>query len=483
MLLRQRTQKLLIKRNNLSFKKTPHAEVFFCDKIMGMFSPVRVAFFLIVVLLNATLPVMLFAQTPSKEYEEKLRAEEQEVLKQLETLNEQKKKIQGEAASLKRDIALLDSQINEAKLKIRIRSLAIDNLSKDISMKSQTIEELNLKIERSKDSLANLLQKSNEKDDISIAEIMLANKQFSDFFGEADAYQTVSGALKVTLDTVRNFKLETEEEKQDLEVKKDKETDAKQAIEAQQRLIERSQTEKNRLLKITSGQEKAYQQVIVEKERRVAQIRATLFQLRDSDGISFGDAYDYAVRASESTGVRPAFLLAILQQESDLGKNVGNCYLASDDGSGVSVNTGKIFKNVMKPDRDVKPFKQITGDLGLDPFKTRVSCPLSYGYGGAMGPAQFIPSTWQLFKNRIAKNLGVAIPNPWEPLHAFMASSIYLSDLGAGLQEYTAERNAACRYYSGAKCGVRTGSTTYGNQVMARVQNIQENMIDPLLGK
>jgi hypothetical protein len=100
-----------------------------------------------------------------------------------------------------------------------------------------------------------------------------------------------------------------------------------------------------------------------------------------------------------------------------------------------------------------------------------------------MGPAQFIPSTWQLFKNRIAKNLGIAIPNPWEPLHAFMASSIYLSDLGAGLQEYTAERNAACKYYSGAKCGVRTGSTTYGNQVMARVQNIQENMIDPLLGK
>lgn len=448
-----------------------------------MFLSVRGIYFFAILFVSATLPVALFAQTASKEYEEKLRIEEQEVLKQLDTLNEEKKKIQGESASLKRDIALLDSEINEAKLKIRIRSLAIDNLSKDISMKSQTIEELNSKIERSKDSLVNLLQKFNEKDDTSIVEIILANKQFSDFFSEADAYQTVSGALKITLDNVKNFKVETEDEKQDLEVKKDKETDAKQAIESQKRIIERSQTEKNRLLKITSGQEKAYQQVIVEKERRVAQIRATLFQLRDSDGISFGDAYDYALEASQSTGVRPAFLLAILQQESDLGKNVGNCYLTSDNGSGISVNTGKIFKNVMKPDRDVKPFKQITEDLGLDPFKTRVSCPLSYGYGGAMGPAQFIPSTWQLFKNRIAKNLGTAIPNPWEPLHAFMASSIYLSDLGAGLQEYTAEKNAACRYYSGSKCGVRTGSTNYGNQVMVRVQNIQENMIDPLLGK
>ena len=50
-----------------------------------------------------------------------------------------------------------------------------------------------------------------------------------------------------------------------------------------------------------------------------------------------------------------------------------------------------------------------------------------------MGPAQFIASTWVLFQDRITAALGLSTtPNPWNPQDAFMASSLYLSDLGAG---------------------------------------------------
>jgi membrane-bound lytic murein transglycosylase B len=133
------------------------------------------------------------------------------------------------------------------------------------------------------------------------------------------------------------------------------------------------------------------------------------------------------------------------------------------------VRTNAFVSGVMKPTRDVQPFMTITSALGLNPYQTPVSCPLSYGYGGAMGPAQFIPSTWVLpdFNSRIQSALNIStMPNPWSPLDAFMASGIYLSDLGANSTSYTAQKNAACKYYSGQACGYARGNTSYGNSVL-----------------
>ena len=110
----------------------------------------------------------------------------------------------------------------------------------------------------------------------------------------------------------------------------------------------------------------------------------------------------------------------------------------------------------MKPGRDVEPFLAITKALGLDAFQTPVSCPIAgvAGYGGAMGPAQFIPSTWKLFEARLQNILGKS-PNPWMPLDAFYASAMYLSDLGGIGESQAAQNRAACKYYGsgGASCG------------------------------
>ena len=101
-------------------------------------------------------------------------------------------------------------------------------------------------------------------------------------------------------------------------------------------------------------------------------------------------------------------------------------------------------------------------------MKQVVSCPQSVGWGGAMGPAQFIPSTWMLLENRIASalNKSVADVDPWNPQDAFMASALYLSDLGAGAGTQSSEKTASCKYYSGQGCGIVTGATSYGNSVI-----------------
>ena len=144
----------------------------------------------------------------------------------------------------------------------------------------------------------------------------------------------------------------------------------------------------------------------------------------------------------------------------------------------------------MKPSRDVQPFLAITSALGLDYKSMPVSCPQSIGYGGGMGPAQFIASTWVLpdLNSRVKQALNMSsMPNPWDPQTAFMASGLFLSDLGADSSSYSAQRTAACKYNSGQTCynavtGKPNLGLSYGESVMGLTDRIQQNQIDPLQG-
>ena len=131
----------------------------------------------------------------------------------------------------------------------------------------------------------------------------------------------------------------------------------------------------------------------------------------------------------------------------------------------------------MKPTRDVDPFMAITAALGLDPSSMPVSCPQSTGYGGGMGPAQFIPSTWVLYQNRISKLAGHAgiQANPWDNLDAFTAIALYMTDLGAGAQTSYSERIAALKYFAGSYY-TNPAFAPYGDSVMQFTADFQQEI-------
>lgn len=381
------------------------------------------------------------------------------------------------SASFTRDIATLTAQIKKAQLEIKKRNAGIETLTTDITVKARTIDKLALKIESEKESLAQLIRKTEEIDSYSLAEVALSDKKLSDFFGDLDSFEYLQEEIDRSLNALTDSKAETEDAKKALEEKKNKEIDIRKQQEAEKKRIERDEAEKQRLLKVTKGNEAAYQKDLKEKEKRAASIRATLFALRDSGEIPFGQAYDYAVAVSKATGIRPAFLLAIFQQESGFGRSQGSCLLKDRlTGAGVGKNTGTPFESVMNPTRDVPVFMDLMDRLGRDPFTTPVSCPQQAGWGGAMGPAQFIPSTWKMFEKRIANALGIGTPDPWFARDAFTAAGIYLTDLGARPESYTSERDAACRYFSGRKCANSSWASTYGNQVMAKAEVLQQTI-------
>jgi hypothetical protein len=61
-----------------------------------------------------------------------------------------------------------------------------------------------------------------------------------------------------------------------------------------------------------------------------------------------------------------------------------------------------------------------------------------------------------------------------------MASALYLSDLGASGGGFTAEKNAACKYYSGSSCSASSLIASYGTSVMSLAATIQTTEIDKL---
>ena len=443
------------------------------------------------------------AAVTAAEYEAQLRAQEEQELKDLKVFQDEKTKILGEKDTINRAIKLLDADIKEAQQNVKIKTTTIERLSKDIGTRSETIVVLSDRIDREKESLAAILRKTSEADATSITEVILGNKRISDFFSQTDAYGIVSGSLNEMLESIRSDRARNETERTALEDRKSQEENARQDMLAEQRKIERLKVEKNQLLGVAKNKETFYAGLIKTKEANIAKIRSALFQLRDTNGVAFGDAYDYALDASNITGVRPALILAILMQESSLGKNLGSCYLRDfDTGAGVSIKTGEYKARVMSPTRDVSIFTGILQKLGLSPTDTQVSCWIPMyastyssklkkyvpdysrpvGWGGAMGPTQFIPSTWVLVQKRVEASIGSA-SNPWDPKHAILASAFYLKDRGGDGGAYSDEKNAACQYYSGRKCAQSSDGNTYGLSVMKKAQNIQECMIDPMLGK
>ncbi len=392
----------------------------------------------------------------------------QQQLSQLEqdyaNLVAQRDTLSKQTGTLKSDITYLTAQINALKTKIKARALLIAQLKIDISEKVSRIETLTEKIDREHESLAQLLRNTNEFDNENILHLILSDDTISGFYSDLESYEVIKQSIKLSVEQITGVKIETEAQKKDLEAKRNAELDAKAQLENAQKQVTTSQKEKKDLLSIKNNQIADYNKLAAEKKAQADKIRAKLFPLRDTNvKIPFSTALQYANQASELTGVRPAFLLAILTQESNLGTDQGSCYLTNPGtGEGVSAKSGNSISKVMNPSRDVPPFLDIVQSLGGDPYKTLVSCPFaSIGWGGAMGPAQFIASTWAGIKDRIAVALSIATPNPWEPKDAFMASAIFLADLGAHTGSYSSELRAACKYYGSG------GSTcSYGRNVM-----------------
>ncbi len=418
------------------------------------------------------------AQTPQQQERqsleeelERLESEIQQYEDDIEITQQQKKSLQNEIYILQNKIRKLDLQIYQSNMLIGDLRVQIDDTATSIIRTEEEIGKV-------RTQLGEILQRIYEEDRKTKLEVLLVGDQLSDFFDNLMALEAINEKNRDLLSDIENLYEYLGGQKEALELEKGEEEYLVKISLLQKEESKSAKNQSENLLEITKGQESEYQKLLQDKKKQAAQIRSRIFELIGvPEAPTFGEALDIANIVSSQTGIRPAFLLAVLTQESNLGKNVGRCYLRNtSNGSGVVVATGRAISRVMKPSRDIQPFLLIVGELGRDPLNTAVSCPLSYGYGGAMGPAQFIPSTWNAYKDELSDILGKPA-DPWNVSDSFLAAAVYLVRLGANRDLYGAEWCAAVSYFSG-NCSRKNqiAYEFYGDSVRAIANRYEEDI-------
>jgi len=419
----------------------------------------------------------VFAQTATEE-REALEQELKELEQQIAEIDKDINKTEAEKKTLENQIYILRNQITKLDLQISQGNIMIKDLGVQVVQTEKSIEETSLKIKESRKHLAETLRLVYEADSKSLIEVLLSEGKLSDFFSDLVALESLSLKSRELLEGIENLKSQLEIGKESLDKEKQGLEDLVILQNMQRQESASIKKDKDWLLRLTETEYQKYLQERQATAQKAAEIRARIFELIGvPEAPTFGEAYEIAKYVSGITGVRPALILAVLTQESNIGKNVGQCYLKNAlTGAGVVAYNGKAVSNVMKPSRDVGPFLEITKSLGRDPYNTPVSCPMSYGWGGAMGPAQFIPSTWMIYKDRVASITGTA-GDPWKIKDAFLASALYLSDYGAAKQDYNSEWKAAMIYFSGtSKRTQYNGYGFYGDSVMKIAERYESDI-------
>jgi peptidoglycan hydrolase CwlO-like protein len=380
--------------------------------------------------------------------------------------------------TLQSEIDRLNTKISKLNLQLKAVTLTISQLDKNIKSTQNDIVDKEQNITDTKGVIGNLLQNIYEHESATTIEILLQNPQLSDFFGNLNNTLVVQDNLREQLEKVVALRDELVDKQQTLALQRNDAQALKEYQDSQKVAVQSTKSEKNNLLEVTKGQESKYQQLITEKKQSAADIRSRIFRLLGGGELPFGEAVKIAQVAERATGVRAALILAVLTQESSvggvIGKNLGKCYY-SDPRDNLS---GTVMSNKEKP-----IFLALMAELGLNPDRTPVSCPIvsDGAYGGAMGPAQFMPSTWQLYADRIGGVTGGKPASPFNNLDAFTGTALYLSDGLTGCKAaygaiFQQEACVAAKYYAGGKWRSYVSVGSYGYRVAERAAGFEDDI-------
>ncbi len=371
---------------------------------------------------------------------------EEQIQQKQEEINQHQEKIQktrSQSQTLNNEISILESEIAKIRSEISQIDLAIQRSNLNIQQIDEQIDGIENEITEKRSVLGKYIQSIAYFDQQTLLEIILKNDNFSEFFEQYNALESVQEEVQSMLLSLKELKQDLAKQREGLEQEKEQQNRLKSLQLVQKRSVEMKQGHKEDLLDKTKGQEARYQQLISGAQQEIAQIKEQL-SLLEKYNISLNDAVQYAIFAAAKTGIRPAFLLGVLEAESRLGLNVGTGNWQED-----MYQCYRRLGYLTQAERQKEAFLSICHSLGLNANTQPVSAEPWYGCGGAMGVAQFMPATWLAYVDQVAAITGNNPPNPWNHKDAFTAAAIKLSQGGANQRTEAGERMAYAKYLAG----------------------------------
>lgn len=384
-----------------------------------------------------------------------------------------------QSRTLQSEVAKLNAQIGQLNAEIRSLQASIDQTNLQIDQTTGQIKTAEEQITLHQQALAQSIQETDSIDHKPLALVLLEKGTLSDFFDYVHSVQRTQDTLRLTIDSINTLKGQLDQQNEDLNQHKQDLERLQGLQQIQQQEIATTKSTKNKLLVQTQGQESKFQQLVKNTTANLQALKQEITYLQQN-GISVDDAVKYAQLAAIGAGIRPAFLLALLEVESRLGQNVGTgnwkddmylCYQRL-----AAYYPSKKAYYLQRAETEKNAYFKITGALGIDPDSQKVSKEPTYGCGGAMGPAQFIPSTWLGYEDAVTRITGNANPNPWSAEDAFTAAAVKLANAGATSQTRAGEVAAAKAYIGGSTTCSKAICNSYANTILQKAATIEQDL-------
>ncbi|MEX0650252.1 MAG: hypothetical protein WD200_04570 [Candidatus Andersenbacteria bacterium] len=360
-------------------------------------------------------------------------AEIAEIDKQIQNLAGKRDQTAAEAEIIASRVKQLEGELAKAQLELKQTTLTIQKVQTEQLTAKEQVGLLQQEIELKRDQLRSLLRALYQQEQDSFIRIFFDSSSLSEVLSVRAAYAELQ---ERTITVIKEMHVQEEEltaQQQQLEQQEQDLGQLADLLSAQKSEVANKEAEQEKFLAAKKEEQAAYEQKIKEAQDARKEIEEHVFTLKDAGvKVTLENAFDMARYASKLTGVRASLLLGVLKVESNVGNNLG---------SGV-------YPDDMHPGSR-EAFVRITDKLGLDRKTAQISArPKSLkGWGGAMGPAQIMPATWEAIEPRLEQLTGKSPVNPYELTDAFVATAIFLADRGAARPE--GEREAVGRYIAG----------------------------------
>jgi len=207
----------------------------------------------------------------------------EDIEKEIEKYQTEIDNVLEEKKTLKNEISYLETTANKLRAEISLTEKKINNTDLSIREIEFEIQIKNNQIQNKKEGLSEIIRALDEQESQSLLEILLANDNLSDFFGDIQRMEYLQKDITLGLTELRDLKQEKETEQINKRDEKSKLEGLQNKLEDQKAISDSNKNKKNNLLVQTNNKEENYKNILKEIlaqkesfEKEMAQLEAQL---------------------------------------------------------------------------------------------------------------------------------------------------------------------------------------------------------------
>ncbi|HIP21410.1 MAG TPA: hypothetical protein EYG72_00360 [Candidatus Pacebacteria bacterium] len=226
------------------------------------------------------------------------------------------KKKEGETKGVSYEILRLDKKIKLSQSFINKKTVQLKKLSRTIGENKADVKNLDRDIDKLKKSLKSLIYKKYQYKNYSTVDTFFSKKTISEFFQTMELMEFLEKKIFKEVKEVKIKKKDLEFLLGELEERGVLEKELISQKKEESKNIQKNKSYKTELLGILKKEVGSKRVSINSKTKTRQSILARKFTVASGDKVTFGEAYNIIRPYKSALGMDPAFVLAILFQES-----------------------------------------------------------------------------------------------------------------------------------------------------------------------